>query len=226
MGGLFSSVWRLLGSKKAVRIVMVGLDGAGKTTILYKLKIGDLVQTVPTIGFNLETIKYKNVSFTVWDVGGQYKIRALWRYYYNGVEAAIFVVDASDSCSERLEECREEIHSLMRENDLSDTPILIFANKQDLPGALSAEDVAIRLDLISLKSRQWLVQACSAKTGAGVSEGLEWVSHTLTERTKTSPTPFKHNRNCASHETAHLLERRHHDDFAASGDVGGTLSPL
>jgi len=73
---LFNGLW----GKKEMRILMVGLDAAGKTTILYKLKLGEIVTTIPTIGFNVETVEYKNISFTVWDVGGQDKIRPLWRH--------------------------------------------------------------------------------------------------------------------------------------------------
>ena len=82
MGLSFSKVFGKLFGKKDVRILMVGLDAAGKTTILYKLKLGEVVTTIPTIGFNVETVEYKNISFTVWDVGGQDKIRPLWRHYY------------------------------------------------------------------------------------------------------------------------------------------------
>merc|ERR1712205_215904 len=80
--GLMSKVWQRLFSKQEMRILMVGLDAAGKTTILYKLKLGEIVTTIPTIGFNVETVEYKNISFTVWDVGGQDKIRPLWRHYF------------------------------------------------------------------------------------------------------------------------------------------------
>merc|ERR1712154_71057 len=79
-----------------MRILMVGLDAAGKTTILYKLKLGEVVTTIPTIGFNVETVEYRNLSFTVWDIGGQDKIRPLWRYYYQGTHALIYVVDSND----------------------------------------------------------------------------------------------------------------------------------
>merc|ERR1712126_464283 len=75
-----------------MRILMVGLDAAGKTTILYKLKLGEIVTTIPTIGFNVETVEYKNISFTVWDVGGQDKIRPLWRHYFQNTDGLIFVV--------------------------------------------------------------------------------------------------------------------------------------
>ena len=79
MGMMFSKVFAGLIGKKDVRILMVGLDAAGKTTILYKLKLGEIVTTIPTIGFNVETVEYKNISFTVWDVGGQDKVRAASR---------------------------------------------------------------------------------------------------------------------------------------------------
>jgi len=75
---------------------MVGLDAAGKTTILYRLKLGEVVTTIPTLGFNVETVAYKNISFTVWDVGGQDRIRPLWRHYYDDTDGVIYVVDAAD----------------------------------------------------------------------------------------------------------------------------------
>jgi hypothetical protein len=94
--GSFQSVFKRLFSKKEMRILMVGLDAAGKTTILYKLKLGEIVTTIPTIGFNVETVEYKNINFTVWDVGGQDKIRPLWRHYYQNTQGIIFVVDSND----------------------------------------------------------------------------------------------------------------------------------
>merc|ERR1712078_391930 len=87
---------------------MVGLDNAGKTTVLYKLKLGEVVNTIPTIGFNVETVEYKNISFNVWDVGGQTKIRPLWRHYFQNTQGLIFVVDSNDR--ERIHETREELH--------------------------------------------------------------------------------------------------------------------
>lgn len=96
MGMFFTKLFDRLSSKKESRILMVGLDAAGKTTILYKLKLGEVVTTIPTIGFNVETVDYKNISFTVWDVGGQDKIRPLWRHYYQNTQGIIFVVDSND----------------------------------------------------------------------------------------------------------------------------------
>ena len=96
MGLAFSRIWERMFGKQEMRILMVGLDAAGKTTILYKLKLGEAVTTIPTIGFNVETVEYKNISFTVWDVGGQDKIRPLWRHYYQNTQGLIFVVDSND----------------------------------------------------------------------------------------------------------------------------------
>jgi len=105
MGLAFSRFWQRLFGKKEMRILMVGLDAAGKTTILYKLKLGEVVTTIPTIGFNVETVEYKNISFTVWDVGGQDKIRPLWRHYYQNTQGIIFVVDSNDR--ERIDDSAE-----------------------------------------------------------------------------------------------------------------------
>lgn len=109
---------------------MLGLDAAGKTTILYKLKLGEVVSSVPTIGFNVETVEYKNVKFTVWDVGGQDKIRLLWRHYYQNTQGLIFVVDSSDK--DRIDIAREELMRMLGEEEMKEAAILVFANKQDM----------------------------------------------------------------------------------------------
>merc|ERR1712115_92880 len=116
MGLTLSSVFGRLFGKKQMRILMVGLDAAGKTTILYKLKLGEIVTTIPTIGFNVETVEYKNISFSVWDVGGQDKIRPLWRHYYQNTQGLIFVVDSNDR--ERIQDAREELHKMLAEEEL------------------------------------------------------------------------------------------------------------
>ena len=98
-----------------ITMIPVGLDAAGKTTILYKLKLGEIVTTIPTIGFNVETVEYKNISFTVWDVGGQDKIRPLWRHYFQNTQGLIFVVDSNDR--ERIDGengAKEELHRMVK----------------------------------------------------------------------------------------------------------------
>merc|ERR1712048_152977 len=136
MGLTVSNLMSRLFAKKQMRILMVGLDAAGKTTILYKLKLGEIVTTIPTIGFNVETVEYKNISFTVWDVGGQDKIRPLWRHYYQNTQGLIFVVDSNDR--ERIDDAREELQRMLSEEELRDAVVLVFANKQDLPNAMNA----------------------------------------------------------------------------------------
>merc|ERR1712176_1239680 len=178
MGGLaFTKLWqRMLGSKE-MRIVMVGLDAAGKTTVLYKLKLGEVVTTIPTIGFNVETVEYKNISFQVWDIGGQDKIRKLWRHYYLGTHGAIFVVDSSDR--DRIEDAREELTKMLSEEEMRDAALLVLANKQDLPHAMSTSEVSEKLGLHDLRRRQWFVQSACATTGDGLFEGLDWLCRTL-----------------------------------------------
>ena len=176
MGGLFAKIFDNWG-KKERRILMVGLDAAGKTTILYKLKLGEVVTTIPTIGFNVEQVDYKNIPFTVWDVGGQDKIRPLWRHYYQNTEGLIFVVDSNDK--DRIDAAREELQKMLQEDELKDSVVLVFANKQDLPNAMSAPEVTEMLGLHNLRMRKWFIQAACATTGDGLYEGLEWLKDTL-----------------------------------------------
>ncbi|NXH14939.1 ARF4 factor, partial [Bucco capensis] len=160
--------------------ILVGLDAAGKTTILYKLKLGEIVTTIPTIGFNVETVEYKNICFTVWDVGGQDKIRPLWRHYFQNTQGLIFVVDSNDR--ERIAEAAEELQKMLDEDELRDAVLLLFANKQDLPNAMAISEMTDKLGLQSLRSRTWYVQATCATQGTGLYEGLDWLSNELSKR--------------------------------------------
>jgi len=179
MGLTISALFkRFLGSKE-MRILMVGLDAAGKTTILYKLKLGEIVTTIPTIGFNVETVEYKNINFTVWDVGGQDKIRPLWRHYFQNTQGLIFVVDSNDR--ERASEAAEELNKMLSEDELRDAALLVFANKQDLPNAMSVAEITDKLGLHSLRNRKWYVQSTCATSGDGLYEGLDWLSNTLSK---------------------------------------------
>ncbi|KAK6303245.1 hypothetical protein J4Q44_G00256990, partial [Coregonus suidteri] len=177
MGNIFGNLLKSLLGKKEMRILMVGLDAAGKTTILYKLKLGEIVTTIPTIGFNVETVEYKNISFTVWDVGGQDKIRPLWRHYFQNTQGLIFVVTVNDR--ERVNEAREELMRMLAEDELRDAVLLIFANKQDLPNAMNAAEITDKLGLHSLRHRNWYIQATCATSGDGLYEGLDWLANQL-----------------------------------------------
>ena len=134
--------WDRFAGKMDMRILMVGLDAAGKATILYKFKLGEVVTTIPTVGFNVETVQYKNISSTMWDVGGQDKIRRLWRHYYDGTSGLIYVLDSDDR--NRVDDAKEELHKMLNEDAMRDAVLLVFANKQDLPNAMpTAQHVGV-----------------------------------------------------------------------------------
>jgi len=177
MGLTFSQLFNKLWGKRNVRILMVGLDAAGKTTILYKLKLGEIVTTIPTIGFNVESVEYKNISFTVWDVGGQDKIRPLWRHYFQNTQGLIFVVDSNDN--ERIAEARDELTKMLQEDELKEAVVLVFANKQDLPNAMTISQITDKLGLQNMRSNKWYIQGATATQGTGLYEGLDWLSNEL-----------------------------------------------
>jgi len=176
MGSVFTKLFKGFG-KKEMRILMVGLDAAGKTTVLYKLKLGEIVTTIPTIGFNVENVQYKNINFTVWDVGGQDKIRPLWRHYYLNTQGIIYVVDSNDR--ERIDEAALELQKLLREDELRDAVVLVLANKQDLPNAMTVADITEKLGLNSLRNRQWYIISTCATSGDGLFDGLDWLANAL-----------------------------------------------
>lgn len=158
-------------------ILMLGLDSAGKTTVLYQIRLNENVNSIPTIGFNVETVQYKNIKFHMWDVGGQDKLRGLWRYYFDNVDAVIFVVDANDRA--RLEEAKTELTKLLGEAQLASCTLLVLANKQDLPNALGAKQVAEELNLPAQKGRTWYCHGTVATNGNGLYEALDWLATNL-----------------------------------------------
>ena len=176
MGNIFSNIIDKLFTKK-VNGLMLGLDSAGKTTILYSLKLNEIINTIPTIGFNVETLNYKNLNLTIWDIGGQEKIRKLWRHYYNNVDMIIYVVDSNDDG--RLEESKNELHSIANEDQLKNiSSILIFNNKIDLPNAKNSQLIAEKLELYRLKQKWYIQEACAIKN-EGIYEGFNWLSKNI-----------------------------------------------
>ena len=155
------------------RILILGLDNAGKTTILRKLSDEDITTTTPTQGFNIKSILHNGFKLNVWDIGGQKTIRPYWRNYYENTEALIYVVDAADR--KRVDEAGYELNEILGEDKLATVPLLVFANKSDLLQAQRADDIAESLSLFNIKDRPWQIQACSAKDGTGLEEGLRWV---------------------------------------------------
>jgi len=182
MGIIATKLYSLLTSWSETspkRILLLGLDGAGKTSILYKVKLNENILTIPTVGFNVETVSpCKGVSFTVWDVGGQYKIRQLWRYYFQNSQGLIYVVDSSDTL--RFAESSEELHAIMNNDEMRDVPVVVIANKQDLPNAVSCGEMASKLGLDKLKNK-WFIQSACAVTGEGIYEGMERMGQMVKE---------------------------------------------
>ncbi|PPS10699.1 hypothetical protein GOBAR_AA09947 [Gossypium barbadense] len=156
MGLTFTKLFSRLFAKKEMRILMVGLDAAGKTTILYKLKLGEIVTTIPTI------------------------IRPLWRHYFQNTQGLIFVVDSNDR--DRVVEARDELHRMLNEDELRDAVLLVFANKQDLPNAMNAAEITDKLGLNSLRQRHWYIQSTCATSGEGLYEGLDWLSNNIANK--------------------------------------------
>jgi ADP-ribosylation factor protein 1 len=189
MGLFFSRVYELFeswndGTPK--RVLLLGLDGAGKTTILYKVKLNEQISTIPTIGFNVETVTpVKGVTFTVWDVGGQQKIRQLWYHYFQDTKGLIYVVDSSDR--ERLAESSEELHAICKDDRMYGVPVVILANKQDLPNAVNCSELIRFLDLESLSKtkNRWFIQNACALSGEGIYESMKKLSDMIKENQRS-----------------------------------------
>ncbi|KAF2072351.1 hypothetical protein CYY_006346 [Polysphondylium violaceum] len=168
---LFSRFW-----STEKRILIIGLDAAGKTSLLYRFKMGNVVETTPTIGFNIESVQYKNVTFTVWDVCGQSATKPLWKHYYPNTQAIIFVVDSTDK--QRMQEASFCLNRSLEDSELVNIPILIFCNKQDLANASSVQEISELLKIGSLAHKCHLVPT-SAITGQGITDGFEWLYNNL-----------------------------------------------
>ncbi|XP_050510991.1 ADP-ribosylation factor-like protein 5A [Diabrotica virgifera virgifera] len=179
MGLLFAKLWSLFGNEEH-KIVIVGLDNAGKTTILYQFLMNEVVHTSPTIGSNVEEVVWRNIHFIMWDLGGQQSLRAAWSTYYTNTEFVIVVVDSTDK--ERLSVIREELYKMLANEELSKAGVLVYANKQDVKGSMSASEISKELDLTSIKQQQWHIQSCCALTGAGLYPGLEWIVSRLKKK--------------------------------------------
>jgi ADP-ribosylation factor protein 1 len=164
---------------------MFGLDAAGKTSILYYYKLGEIVTTIPTIGFNVETVKFGKMELTVWDVGGRDKIRPLFRHYYQNTQALVFVVDSVDR--ERLTDAKEELHGILTEDELRDVPIAVALNKRDLEKCMTREEMVEKLELEKIQKQR----PCEAflttilpteEVTSEMDKLMEWIEEETTKR--------------------------------------------
>ncbi|KAI9333437.1 ADP-ribosylation factor family-domain-containing protein [Obelidium mucronatum] len=188
---VFAQVARVFGIKReSSRVLIFGLDAAGKTTILYKLKLGEVVTTIPTIGFNVETVAYKDFEFVAWDVGGCDKIRPLWRHYLANTRGIILVLDSNDR--ERLSDALSEVPAMLTEaiagsnTDSDPIAVLVYANKQDLCNAMTVRQLTLELmPILEPLNVKWSIVGCCAISGDGLYEGLEWLCSSLKTRRET-----------------------------------------
>ncbi|CAH1784855.1 unnamed protein product [Owenia fusiformis] len=164
-----------------LRILLLGLDNAGKTTILKSLASEDISHITPTQGFNIKSVQSQGFKLNVWDIGGQRKIRPYWKNYFENTDVLIYVIDSADK--KRLGESGEELEELLEEEKLAGVPVLIFANKQDLINALPASEIADEMKLTQIKDRKWQIQPCSAISSkpeeSGVPEGFQWMAKNI-----------------------------------------------
>lgn len=164
-------------TKKELRILLLGLDNAGKTTILKALASEDVSHITPTQGFNIKSVQSQGILLNVWDIGGQRSIRPYWRNYYENTDVLIYVVDSADR--NRLEESSVQLAELLDEEKLTGTPVLVYANKQDLINAARAEELMEKMALNNIKDRDWQIQPCSAMTQEGLSKGMDWIKNNI-----------------------------------------------
>ncbi|KAH7823758.1 Arf1m [Monocercomonoides exilis] len=185
MGLITSKIWRIFGTSKR-NLHMIGFEDAGKTSILRKLIPNEFVQIIPILGANLEEVRYKRLTFTNMDIGGSQRIRRLEYHLCEKKDVIIFVIDSTEvsrlACSTM--ECRDcvkdELHDLLKQKETGNVPLLIYANKQDLSGAVSPEYILEKLELDSLcAGRSWHIQPCSALTGDGLFDGLKWLEYEI-----------------------------------------------
>ncbi|KAF7553616.1 hypothetical protein G7Z17_g3488 [Cylindrodendrum hubeiense] len=158
---------------KEMRILMLGLDNAGKTTIVKKVMGEDVSTVSPTLGFIIKTIDYEGYKLNIWDVGGQKTLRSYWRNYFEKTDALIWVVDATDRL--RIEDCRDELQGLLQEERLGGASLLVFANKMDVEGCMTEQEILASLQLEAIRTHRWHILPCSAMTGVNLKEGLAWV---------------------------------------------------
>ena len=179
MGNIFSQLDKLWQSfHRDSALLILGLDNAGKTAILYALQLGEAIEyTVPTIGFNVEEVSIGNLTIKMWDLGGQDRLRALWPHYFGQTDGVVFVLDSNDR--DRFELAKEELHTLMSHKELNDKPFLILANKQDLPNAASKSEVIGLLGLDNVTWLPWYVVECSAIKNEKARVGFEWLAEQI-----------------------------------------------
>ncbi|KAL9675078.1 hypothetical protein QQ045_003278 [Rhodiola kirilowii] len=202
MFSLFYGLWKYAFSKTEFHVLILGIDKAGKTTLLEKLKafFSNLEglppdRIVPTVGLNIGRVEISNTKLIFWDLGGQPGLRSIWDKYYEEAHAVVYVIDAA--CPSRFEDSKSALEKVLRHEDLRGAPLLVLANKQDLPNAVSAEELSRYLDLKKLDERVCMFEAVTAYDGNGIKESMDWLVEVM-ERSKRTEMLRKRTNNAGS----------------------------
>lgn len=178
--GLLNIIRRAKERDQEIRLLILGLDNSGKTTILKKFNGEDINSISPTLGFNIKTLYFRDFKLSVWDVGGQVSIRTYWRNFFEQTDGLIWVVDSSDQG--RLSSCKKELHDLLKQEKLAGSTLLIFYNKSDIQGAMPLQQIKDFLELDKIQSRHWAILPSSAVTGSGLLQGIDWLVSDISSR--------------------------------------------
>eukprot|EP01067_Filipodium_phascolosomae_P004201 Filipodium_phascolosomae@DN2737_c1_g1_i2.p1 len=178
--GFLSILRKIKRKEKEMRILFLGLDNAGKTTIVSRIIDGDITDIAPTVGFEIRTIYMNGCRVNIWDIGGQRSIRTFWKNYFESTDGLVWVVDCADTG--RLSLCKHELHKLLLEDKLIGASLLIYANKQDLPGAMDLQTLRQYLQLDTITTHNWKLCGCSAYLNEDVLQPAHWLLEDIAKR--------------------------------------------
>ncbi|PJF18259.1 Small GTP-binding protein domain-containing protein [Paramicrosporidium saccamoebae] len=172
-----------------MEITLVGLQNSGKTTLVNVLATGEYTEDmIPTVGFNMRKITKGRVTLKVWDIGGQPRFRSMWERYCRGVNAIVFVVDLADTA--KMDMARNELRNLLEKPQLTGIPVLVLGNKNDLDGALTAEQLVDRLGLSTVATQEVSCYSISAKNQVNIDITLQWLMrHAKKEQSTVETAP-------------------------------------
>lgn len=140
----------------------------------------DIASVAPTLGFKITTFRYEPYTLNIWDVGGQKSLRSYWKNYFESTDGLVWVVDCADM--PKMADCKRELHDLLKEERLAGASLLVLANKQDLPGALKADQIVDALSLSEIKTHSWAIYPMSAVNSENVLEPFEWLVKDISNR--------------------------------------------
>eukprot|EP00048_Salpingoeca_helianthica_P022446 m.18315 g.18315 ORF g.18315 m.18315 type:complete len:186 (-) comp7331_c0_seq1:38-595(-) len=161
--------------KEEMELTLVGLANSGKTTFVNVIASGQFSEDmIPTVGFNMRKITKGNVTIKLWDIGGQPRFRSMWERYCRGVNAIVYMLDAADTA--KIGAAKEELHTLLDKPQLGGIPLLVLGNKNDLPGALSVEQLIEAMGLKELRNREVCCYSISCKSKINIDITLQWLT--------------------------------------------------